>query len=229
MSRDSKCVMITGVTRGLGRAMVSEFAKLGWTVAGCGRNEILLSELRKQYPAPHQFLAADLTSEESISAFTNTALSRMGAPDLLLNNGGIINHNAPLWEIGEAEFAEVMDINVKGVASIIRHTVPAMIARGSGIILNFSSYWGRSTAPEVAPYCASKWAIEGLCSALAQELPKGLATAALNPGIINTAMLQKCFGSDAAAYPGAEDWAKSAVPFMASLDTSCNGQQLTAP
>ena len=114
--------MITGVTRGLGRAMVSEFAKLGWTVAGCGRNEILLSELRKQYPAPHQFLAADLTSEESISAFTNTALSGMGAPDLLLNNGGIINHNAPLWEIGEAEFAEVMDINVKGVASIIRHT-----------------------------------------------------------------------------------------------------------
>ena len=190
MSRDSKCVMITGVTHGLGRAMVGEFAKLGWTVAGCGRDEAALAELQKDYPAPHHFQSADLTSDNSIRSFTNAVLSGLGAPDLLLNNGGVINQNAPLWEVSEAEFSKVMDINVKGTASIIRHTVPAMITRGSGIILNFSSGWGRSTSPEVAPYCASKWAIEGLSSALAQELPAGLAAAALNPGIINTAMLQ---------------------------------------
>ncbi len=221
--------MITGVTRGLGRAMVEEFAKLGWTVAGCGRDEAALAELREQCPAPHHFLTADLASESSISDFAHTVISETGTPDLLLNNGAIINQNAPLWEVSEAEFAKLMDINVKGVASVIRHTVPAMIARGSGIIINFSSGWGRSTSPEVAPYCASKWAIEGLSAALAQELPPGLATAALNPGVINTAMLQQCFGSSASAYPGAEAWAKSAVPFLTRLDTSCNGQQLTAP
>lgn len=221
--------MITGVTHGLGRAMVGEFAKLGWTVAGCGRDEAALAELQKDYPAPHHFQSADLSSDKSIGLFANAVLSSLGAPDLLLNNGGVINQNAPLWEMSDAEFATVMDINVKGVASMIRHTVPAMIARGSGIILNFSSYWGRSTAPDVAPYCASKWAIEGLSSALAQELPSGLAAAAFNPGIINTAMLQKCFGSGAAAYHDAGAWAKEAVPFMADLDTSCNGKQLTAP
>jgi NADP-dependent 3-hydroxy acid dehydrogenase YdfG len=61
----------------------------------------------------------------------------------------------------------LIDVNIKGVANVIRYFVPAMIERGSGVIVNFSSYWGRSTAAEVAPYCATKWAIEGLTRALA--------------------------------------------------------------
>ena len=97
------------------------------------------------------------------------------------------------------------------------------------MIVNFSSGWGRSTSPEVAPYCASKWAIEGLSQALAQELPPGLAAVALNPGIINTDMLQRCFGPGASAYPTADEWAKKAVPFLANLGASDNGRSLTAP
>lgn len=68
------------------------------------------------------------------------------------------------------------------------------------IIVNISSGWGRSTSPEVAPYCASKWAIEGLTQALAQELPSGMVTVALNPGIIHTDMLNICFGEEAKYY-----------------------------
>ena len=71
----------------------------------------------------------------------------------------------------------------------------------SGVIVNFSSGWGRSTDAEVAPYCATKWAIEGLTQAFAQELPSGMAAVALNPGIINTDMLQSCFGGSASGYP----------------------------
>ena len=78
--------------------------------------------------------------------------------------------------------------NIKGVASVIRYFTPAMIDRGTGVIVNFSSGWGRSTSPEVAPYCATKWAIEGLTGALSQELPAGLAAVALNPGVIDTDM-----------------------------------------
>jgi len=63
--------------------------------------------------------------------------------------------------------------------------VPAMVRRGQGVIVNFSSGWGRSTDAGVAPYCATKWAIEGLTQALAQELPPGMAAVPLNPGIIN--------------------------------------------
>jgi NAD(P)-dependent dehydrogenase (short-subunit alcohol dehydrogenase family) len=76
-----------------------------------------------------------------------------------------------------------------------------MIRRGSGVIVNFSSGWGRSVSAEVAPYCASKWAVERLTRALAEELPSGLAAVPLNPGIINTEMLQSCFGADAQNYP----------------------------
>ena len=95
------------------------------------------------------------------------------------------------------------------------------------MIVNFSSGWGRSTDAEVAPYCATKWAIEGLTQALAQELPPGLAAIPLNPGIINTDMLQSCFGGSAAAYPDAEKWAKKAVPFLLNLGPKDNGRALT--
>ncbi len=153
----------------------------------------------------------------------------MGAPDLLLNNAAIINRNAPLWKVPAREFSDVIDVNIKGVVNVIRHFAPTMIARRSGVIVNWSSGWGRSTDPDVAPYCATKWAIEGLTQALAQELPAGMAAVPLNPGIINTGMLQSAFGASAAQYPSAAQWAKKAVPFLLSLNSSHNGQPLTVP
>ena len=96
-------------------------------------------------------------------------------------------------------------------------------------MINLSSGWGRSTSPEVAPYCATKWAIEGLSQAMAQELPASIAVAAMNPGIINTEMLQSCFSEDAANFEDATQWAKRAGPFLAKLDASVNGKPLTAP
>ena len=104
------------------------------------------------------------------------------------------NAGAPLWEVPGEEFDKLVDINIKGVARVIRAFVPAMVKRGSGVIVNFSSGWGRSTSPEVAPYCATKYAIEGLTLALAQELPHGMAAVPLNPGIIDTDMLRASFG-----------------------------------
>ena len=102
-----------------------------------------------------------------------------------------------------------------------------MIKRGSGVIVNLSSGWGRSTDAEVAPYCATKWAIEGLTQALAQELPPGVAAIALNPGVIDTDMLRSCFGGSASSYPSPQQWAKRAVPFLLKLGPKDNGQPLT--
>jgi NAD(P)-dependent dehydrogenase (short-subunit alcohol dehydrogenase family) len=150
-------------------------------------------------------------------------------PDLLISNAGVINKNARLWEIDAKEFSTVIDVNLKGTANVIRHFVPAMVRRKSGVIVNLSSGWGRSTDAEVAPYCASKWGIEGLTQSLAQELPSGMAAIPLNPGIINTEMLQSAFGGSANHYPTAEEWATIAVPFLLSLGAKDNGQQLTVP
>jgi NAD(P)-dependent dehydrogenase (short-subunit alcohol dehydrogenase family) len=222
-------VVITGVTRGLGRAMAEEFVRLGHTVAGCGRSEKEISQLRSQLGKLHDFAVVNVASDVEVKSWAAEVLPARGAPTLLLNNAAIINKNAPLWKVSAEAFSQVMDINIKGTVSVIRHFLPAMIKRGSGVVVNFSSGWGRSTDAEVAPYCASKWAIEGLTQSLAQELPRGLAAVALNPGIINTDMLQSCFGGSASSYPSPERWAKMAVPFLLGLGPGDNGKQLTAP
>jgi NAD(P)-dependent dehydrogenase (short-subunit alcohol dehydrogenase family) len=171
----------------------------------------------------------DATDSAAVDAWAQELVSEIGAPDLLINNAGVINENAPLWEVPTEEFARVIDVNVRGVFHVIRAFVPAMIKRKSGVVVNLSSGWGRSTSPDVAPYCASKWAIEGLTQSFAHDLPKGLAAVALNPGIIDTDMLRSTFGSGAGHYPSPEKWSRNAAPFLIGLTSRHNGQSLTVP
>ncbi len=229
MSPNQKTILITGVSRGLGRALTEEFIRLGHTVLGCGRSPDTIARMQKQFGSPHDFAVVDVASDGQVATWAKRILKSRGAPDLVLNNAGLINRNAPLWEIGAQEFSDVIDANLKGVANVIRHFAPVMVKNKSGIIVNFSSGWGRSTDAEVAPYCATKWAIEGLTQALAQELPPGMAAVPLNPGIINTDMLRSCFGGSASTYPTPEEWAKIAVPFLLKLGASDNGRPLTVP
>lgn len=209
--------------------MAVEFARLGHTVLGCGRQERILGQLRQAFNSPHDFQQVDVVSDERVRRWAENLLKSHGPPDWLLNNAALVNRNAPLWKVPAAEFDAVVDVNVKGVANVIRHFVPAMIQAGKGVIVNFSSGWGRATDAEVAPYCATKWAIEGLTQSLAQELPRGLAAIPLNPGIINTDMLRSCFGGSASSFPSPEEWAKIAVPFLLKLGPDDNGKQLTVP
>jgi NAD(P)-dependent dehydrogenase (short-subunit alcohol dehydrogenase family) len=227
--KEPRVVVITGVTRGLGLAMAEKFIELGHTVLGCGRSRDVIETLRRTYRTPHDFAAVDVAQESQVEPWAARLLSSHGAPDLLINNAAVINQNAPLWQVPAEEFDRLFDVNVKGVANVIRHFVPAMIARKSGIIVNFSSGWGRSVDSDVAPYCASKWAIEGLTQALAEELPRGMGAIPLNPGVIDTDMLRSCFGGSASRYPSPKKWVEKAVPFILSLNSRDNGKQATVP
>jgi NAD(P)-dependent dehydrogenase (short-subunit alcohol dehydrogenase family) len=209
--------------------MVGEFARLGHIVLGCGRSQKAMDGLKQNFGSPHDFYAVDVSVDEAVKSWASICLTTHAPPDLLINNAGVINKNARLWEIGSREFSEVIDVNLKGTANVIRHFAPAMVKRKTGVIVNLSSGWGRSTDAEVAPYCASKWAIEGLTQSFAQELPSGMAAVPLNPGIVNTEMLQSAFGGSANNYPTAEEWAKIAVPFLLELGPEDNGKQLTVP
>ncbi|MDB6138682.1 MAG: short-chain alcohol dehydrogenase [Verrucomicrobiaceae bacterium] len=224
-----KIVCITGCSRGLGRAMVEEFARQGWTVAGCARRGPVLEELGAKLGPPHGFYRCDVAVEAEVAAFATQVLERYGAPDLLINNAAIINPNRPLWEMSAEDISSIVDVNLKGTIAMMRHFLPAMLKRQGGVIVNFSSGWGRGTAPEVAPYCATKWAVEGLSQAAAQETSGKVAIAAMNPGIIDTEMLRSTFGRGAGGYPDAQKWAKKAVPFLAGLGLKDNGRELTAP
>lgn len=221
-------IVVTGVSRGLGRALVEGFAERGHTIFGCARSAEAVADLSRQYPPPHDFATVDVSRDAKVRDWAKRVLAG-GPPDLLVNNAALINRNAPLWEVPEEEFSEVVDANIKGVVNVLRHFVPAMLKRGGGVIVNISSGWGRAVAPEVVPYCATKWAIEGLTRALAEELPAGMAAVPLNPGIINTQMLQTCWGEGADAYPDPSAWAKRAVPMLLRLGPKDNGRPLTVP
>ncbi len=223
-------VVVTGVSKGLGRALVDFFVSEGITVCGCSRNLRELNGLNDKYRAPHTFTKVDVRDDAFVRRWAMRQLEIGAVPDMLINCAALIAPNKKLWDLTPGEVDPVIDTNVKGCINVIRHFLPAMVAKGSGVIVNFSSGWGRSASPEVAVYCASKWAIEGLSASMAQEMPKGLATVSLNPGIIATDMLRSCFGEEAAAsYPSPQEWIQEAGPFLLSLGVKDNGKALTVP
>lgn len=224
----ARIIVITGATRGLGRALVEQFVSQGHRVFGCGRSAKLVEELYRSLPFG-DFTPLDVTDAEGVEKWASRIIDVAGAPDLLINNAALMNPVKPLWEISTGEFDQVIDVNIKGVANAIRAFVPAMVKQRSGVIVNLSSGWGRSTSPEVAPYCATKYAIEGLTKSLAQELPTGMAAIPLNPGVIDTDMLRGAWGDGASSYPTADKWAKTAAPYLLTLDARDNGKSLTAP
>lgn len=224
---ESLNIVLTGASRGLGRAMTTGFAQLGHTVHGCARSEKAVAALRQEFRGAHTFEVVDVADAQAVQTWAQRVLAAGGPPDLLLNNAAVVNRNAVLWRVPPQEFSEVIDVNIKGVAYVVHAFVGPMVARQKGVIVNFSSGWGRSASAEVAPYCATKYAIEGLTLALAEELPSGMAAVPLNPGIINTDMLRSCFGGEATRYPTAQQWAKTAVPFLLRLGPQDNGKSLT--
>lgn len=228
-ANEPRQIVLTGASRGLGLAMAECFISAGHVVHGSARTAAQMAELARRFGPPHTFAAVDVRIDEQVEAWAARVLAAAGPPDLVLNNAALINANAPLWQVAAEEFSAVLDVNVKGTYHVLRHFLPAMIERGRGVIVNFSSGWGRGTSPEVAPYCASKWAIEGLTRALAEELPPGMAAIPINPGMIDTDMLRSCFGAMADSYPDPAAWAERAVPFLLSLGVEHNGEPLTVP
>ncbi|EEK95073.1 Short-chain dehydrogenase/reductase SDR [Bacillus cereus BDRD-ST24] len=226
----SKSVIITGVTQGLGRAMVDRFHELGWNIYGCGRSKDKIEELKKQYSKIHDFQVIDVSDSQQVNNWANYILNTHTAPNMIINNASIVNQNAQLWKITAQEFENVMNVNVNGVVNVIRAFVPAMVARKEGIIINMSSSWGREGEAELAPYCASKFAIEGITKSMALELPHGMAVVALDPGGSNsTPMLKSCAPQYINESPTPETWSHKAIEYILNITIDKNGDSLTCP
>jgi len=226
-----KTIIITGATKGLGHALTEKYISLGHTVIGCGRDAQAISAMKEKWSkAPCDFQVVDVTKDSDVQKWAQNSLTKFGAPDLLINNAATINRRAPLWEQTNQEIEDILAVNLRGVINCIRHFVPAMIKNKKGVIINLSSGWGRSVSPEVAPYCMTKWAIEGLTLALAEEIPKSMAAIPLSPGVIHTEMLEKAFGhSEAKGYPTPEKWAEVSAEFILKLSAKDSGQSLSVP
>jgi len=221
-------IVITGVTRGLGQALAEHYMQAGHTVIGCGRSGPAIFDLRMDHPE-HHFSVVDVSLDHKVALWAIEVLGTYGPPDLVINNAGVMNRLAPIWEQTDAEISKMVEVNIRGVTNVIRHFVPPMVAKGEGVIVNFSSGWGRSVSPDVGAYCMTKWAIEGLTKALAVELPDGMAAVPLNPGLIDTDMLRECWADGAEGYPKAESWAEIAGPYILKLGATDNGASVSVP
>lgn len=234
---EKKIVVITGVTKGIGLALVEEFIRCGWKVAGCGRSVKNVQNLQNKYGSEHLFSVVDIKDDASVSKWAQEVESKIGTPFILINNAGLINHPKVLWEVPADEFADIIDTNVFGTVNMLRHFIPLMLQKKQGIIVNVSSGWGVNGkitfSPNTegwgnfSPYCASKFAIEGLTQSLSQELPQGLIAVTLAPGTSNTDMLNKAIPEKNDQYPTAEERAKIIVPYLLNIKPCDSGKHLS--
>ena len=104
MSKTIYTIVITGVTKGLGRALVEQYINLGHLVIGCGRNVNSIESLSNSYPENTDFHVVDISDQKQVCFWAKDVLNKFGAPDFLLNNAGIINKNAALWDVSDQDF-----------------------------------------------------------------------------------------------------------------------------
>jgi NAD(P)-dependent dehydrogenase (short-subunit alcohol dehydrogenase family) len=186
-----KTVFITGGGGGIGGGLAQAFAERGARIVLADVEVGFAREEAAKLPASAdaQAVALDVRSLESWQAVREVVERRTGTIDVLCNNAGVSTPFKPLVEVSPEEFERVMAINVTGVYNGIKTFAPAMIARGSGHIVNTSSMNGLAPFGSFAAYCASKFAVLGLSDSLREELaPTGVGVSTLFPGLTRSRM-----------------------------------------
>ena len=186
-----KTALITGASRGIGKAVALRLAREGFRLALCARNEAPLLETRKELLAlgvPCLAVAADVSDPAACRRLFDEAGAAFGSVDILVNNAGI-SHIGLLQDMSDDQWDALIGANLSSVFYCCRPAIPSMVAAKSGRILNISSVWGSAGASCEAAYSASKGGVNALTRALAKELaPSGIQVNALACGAIDTDM-----------------------------------------
>jgi 3-oxoacyl-[acyl-carrier protein] reductase len=187
--------IVTGASRGIGRAIAIELARLGASVAinykySRESAEEAANECKAQgvTALPVQ---ADVTRQEDIDRLLETTVMYLGQPDILVNNAGIASHSL-LIDTTETEWDHLMDANLKAPFLCSKAVLQYMIHKRYGRIINISSIWGIAGGSGETAYSASKGGLIALTKALAKEMgPAGITVNAIAPGVIDTDMLSQ--------------------------------------
>jgi 3-oxoacyl-[acyl-carrier protein] reductase len=181
--------LVTGGSRGIGRAIALRLARLGSSVAICGRDvkalESVAAELRAW--APRVFSqVADVTRSAEVAQLIEKTEAALGPITILVNNAGV-GVFGPAQEKTEAEWDRVLNTNLKSVFLVSREVAPSMIRHKRGDIINISSLAGRNTFAGGGIYCASKWGVQGLSGCMAEDLREhGIRVSVICPGSVAT-------------------------------------------
>lgn len=217
-----KTALITGGSRGIGRAIVELLAKKGWQVAFCYReNESAADEVRAATGAVA--FKVDVSDSKAVTDMVSDLQKRFGHIDLLVNNVGVASQRL-FTDITDEEWKNTFDVNVNGAFYATRAVLPDMIKRKSGNIIFVSSMWGVSGGSCEVHYSATKAALIGMTKALAKEVgPSGIRVNCVAPGVIETDMNAHLSADDMAALAeetplcriGKADEVAKAVEFLA--------------
>lgn len=192
MLKDKVCV-VTGGTRGIGKAIVEEFLNEGATVIFFGSREETVAKALEEYKKEYDKVEGawpNLMDGESIKAEIERIVKKYGRIDVLANNAGVAD-DVSVYDYDVDKFAKIMDLNVKGVFNAIVATIPHMKEQGGGSIISTSSMVSKYGQTRGVGYPASKFAVNGLTISLARELgPDGIRVNAVAPGITNTDMMK---------------------------------------
>lgn len=189
LSLDGQVAIITGASRGIGRAISVTFARAGASVVLAARTESDLThvaqEIRKRRPDSQTMaLRVDVADERDVERMIEQALERFGRVDILVNNAGVWAFKS-VQETSVAEWDRMMETNLRGVFLCAKAVLRPMIQQQSGQIINISSAAGKRGYGNMAAYCASKFGVTGFTEALAEEVqPHNIRVVAICPGAV---------------------------------------------
>ena len=225
--------VITGASRGLGRALAIRFAKEGAGIVICSRTageiETVAQELRRK-GSKVLAVKADVSKERDVDRLKKVAFETYGRIGVLNNNAGILTPRAPIHEVKVVDWDASIAVNLRGAFLCVAAFLPQMLAERHGSIVNISSGAGKRHAPLWGPYAVSKFGIEGLTGLMAEETREaGVRVNAVNPGRSRTAMRATAYpDEDPMRLPTPEDITGIFVYLASDASNSVTGQSLEA-
>ena len=185
-------VLITGISRGIGKAIALEFAKNKYNIIGCAKSDFNgLSDTKNlvtSYGVDSYIELCDISNEEKIKKFIYESTNKLGGIDILINNAGI-SYIGLLQDLSILEWNNIINTNLTSAFLMSKYVIPYMLKKQSGHIINISSVWGNIGASMEVAYSASKGGLNTFTKALAKELaPSNILVNTISPGFIDTEM-----------------------------------------